>query len=286
MGAWVNRLCLALMVMVLSFGIPSAAKKDKLTPEEVIQRHLESLAPAASLATRQSLKAEGQVLFEVIVGGQGQLRGPATWICDGKKLRMSMVFDVNEYPGEDVAYNGEGRVEIGWIQPGVRSALGTFFYQFNEIVTEGLLGGALSTGWSLLDLKSLRPRLKYEGLKKLDGNPYHTIKYQRRKGGDVRTRLYFEPETFQHAHTIYKVRISSRIVANNSAASASQPETWYTLQESFANFRDIQGVNLPTTWTLEFSKEIGTSGSVLRFTTQYTSMLPNAKIEAAEFKIH
>ena len=59
-----------------------------------------------------------------------------------------------------------------------------------------------------------------------------------------------------------------------------------TLQESFANFRDIRGVNLPTTWTLEFSKEIGQSGSVLRFTTQYTYMLPNAEIEAAEFKIH
>ena len=128
--------------------------------------------------------------------------------------------------------------------------------------------------------------MKYEGLKKINRNPYHTIKYQRHKGGDVRTRLYFEPETFQHTHTIYKVKISSGIVAGDSAASASQAETWYTLQESFANFRDIRGVNLPTTWTLEFSKEIGQSGSVLRFTTQYTYMLPNAEIEAAEFKIH
>ena len=286
MGAQVNRLCLSLMVMVLSFGIPSAAKKDKLTPEEVIQRHLESVAPASSLALRTSFKAEGQVLFEMIAGGSGRLQGPSTLICDGKKLRMSMVFDINEYPGEDVAYNGEGRVEVGWIQPGVRSALGTFFYQFNEVVTEGLFGGTLSTGWSLLNLQSLRPRLKYEGLKKIDGNPYHTIKYTRRKGGDVQARLYFEPETFQHTHTIYKVRISSGIVANNSAASASQAETWYTLRESFANFRDIRGVNLPTTWTLEFSKEIGQRGSVLRFTTQYTSMLPNAEIEPGQFKVH
>ena len=286
MGAQVNRLCISLLVLVLSSGGTAAAKKPKLTPEEVIQRHLESLGPAASLAARKSLKAEGQVLFEVIVGGQGQLQGPSTFICDGKKLRMSMVFDINDYPGEDVAYNGEGRVEVGWIQPGVRSAMGQFFYQFDEVVTEGLFGGALSTGWALVNLESLQPKLKYEGMKKVDGNPYHTIKYQRRKGGDVQTRLYFEPETFRHTHTIYKVRISSPIIANNSAASATQSETWYTVKESFANFRDIRGINLPTQWALEYRKEIGRTGSVLRFTTQYTSMFPDAEIEAAEFDIH
>ena len=275
-----------LLVLVLSLGITSAAKKPKLTPEEVIQRHLESLGPTASVAARKSLKAEGQVLFEVIVGGSGQLQGPSTFICDGRKLRMSMVFDINDYPGEDVAYNGEGRVEVGWIQPGVRSAMGQFFYQFDEIVTEGLFGGALSTGWSLVNLESLQPKLKYEGLKKVGGNPYHTIKYQRRKGADVQTRLYFEPETFRHTHTIYKVRISSPIIANNSAASATQAETWYTVQESFANFVDIRGLNLPTRWTIEYSKEIGRRGSVLRFTTQYEDMYPNVEIEAAEFKIH
>ena len=199
---------------------------------------------------------------------------------------MSMVFDINDYPGEDVAYNGEGRVEVGWIQPGVRSAMGQFFYQFDEILTEGLFGGAMSTGWALVNLESLQPKLKYEGLKKVDGNPYHTIKYQRGKGGDVQTRLYFEPETFRHTHTIYKVRISSPIVAGGDGASASQPETWYTVQESFANFRDIGGITLPTQWMIEYSKEIGRTGSVLRFTTQYRDMYPNAEIEAAEFKIH
>ena len=280
MGAQVN----TLLVLVLCAGITSAAKKPKLTPQEIIQHHLESLGPAASVAARKSLKAEGQVLFELIVGGQGQLHGPSTFICDGKKLRMSMVFDVNDYPGEDVAYNDKG-VEVGWIQPGVRSTMGQFFYQFDEVISEGLFGGALSTGWSLLNLESRQPKLKYEGLKKVDGKPYHTIKYQRRKGTDVQTRLYFEPETFQHTHTIYKVRISAPMAGARDGGSVS-PETWYTLQESFANFRDIRGVNLPTTWTLEYSKEIGTTGSVLRFTTQYISMYPNAKIEAAEFRIH
>ena len=128
--------------------------------------------------------------------------------------------------------------------------------------------------------------MKYEGLKKVDGNPYHTIKYQRRKGGDVQTKLYFEPETFRHTHTIYKVRISSPIIGGRDGASASQPETWYTVKESFANFREIRGINLPTQWALEYSKEIGRTGSVLRFTTQFTSMFPDAEIEAAEFDIH
>ena len=285
MRAQVNRLCASLLVVTIPcLGTVAGAKKPKLKPEDVIQRHLESLGSSEILAARKSFKAEGTVLFEVVTGGRGQLRGPSTFLCEGRKLRMSMVFDMNEYPGEQVSYDGD-TVDVGWIQPGIRSEMGQFLYRFDEIVSEGLFGGALSTGWSLLYLESLQPKLKYEGLKKVDGTRYHAINYQRRKGTNVQTRLYFETKTFRHTHTIYRVRFSSPIVAGNPGASATQPETWYTLKESFGEFRDVRNLTLPTQWTIEFIKEIGTRGSLLRFTTLYRTMYPNAEIEPGQFDI-
>ena len=262
------------------------AKKKKLTPEDVIQRHLESLGAMETLSARKSLKAEGTALMEVVTSS-GALQGPATFLSDGDKLRMSIVFDDNTYPEEEIAYNGKG-VETSYTRPGVRSRLGQFLYDFDEILSEGLFGGALSTSWSLLDLENRSPKLKYEGEKKLDGQKYHTVRYRRRKGGDVETRLYFDTEAFRHRHTIYKVKISSPILGRRDGASASQPETWYILKESFTNFQSIVKLTLPTRWILEFTTEMGRRGSVLRFTTQYVTMGTGriGAIAASEFDLN
>ncbi len=193
------------VVSVASFTAVGARAKDKKPkPEDVIKKHLESLGDLDAIYERKSLKAEGATTMEVVVGGSGRLQGPATLLSDGDKLRMSMVFGINEYPGEDVAYDGQ-TVETGYVQPGVRSKLGQFLYDFDQILSEGLFGGVLSTSWSLLDLENRRPKLKYEGLKKLDGQKYHTVRYRRREGGDVQTRLYFDTEAFRHCHTVYRV---------------------------------------------------------------------------------
>jgi len=48
----------------------------------------------------------------------------------------------------------------------VRSQLGQFLYQYDEIVKEGLLEGYSPQPWPLLDLKARRPKLNYRGLKK------------------------------------------------------------------------------------------------------------------------
>ena len=278
-----------LSVASVTAGAAARAKNKKPKPEDVIKKHLESVGDVAAIYERKSLKAEGTATMEVVIGGSGRLQGPTTLLSDGDKLRMSMVFGINEYPGEDVAYDGQ-TVETGYVQPGVRSKLGQFLYDFDQILSEGLFGGVLSTSWSLLDLENRRPKLKYEGLKKLDGQKYHTVRYRRREGGDVQTRLYFDTEAFRHCHTVYTVRISSRLMGGRGGdgASASQPETLYTLKESFTNFQAIVKLTLPTRWVIEFTTEIGRQGSMLRFTTQYVTMATGRSnaIPAGEFDLN
>jgi hypothetical protein len=196
---------------------------------------------------------------------------------------MSMVFEIPDYSGEEMAFDGE-KVEVGELRPGLRSALGKFLFSFNEIVTEGIFGGTLSVDWALQDMESRNPKLKYEGLKKVEDVKYHTLKYQRRKGWDPTVRLYFDPETFRHCHTIYKVRQGAPMVRNPNA-SAGTNETWFTLIESFSDFRQVGNVTLPTRWTLEHILEAsgGRSGSLIRFTTAFTELENNYEFDANAF---
>lgn len=269
---------LVLTVSPLSWG----AKKPKLEPQELIANHLDSIGSTASRSARKSLRARGIAKFEV-VNGQGLLGGSASLLSDGSNLRMSIVFGVPEYPGEELAFDGD-KVKVGQLRPGVRTALGQFFYQFDEIIEEGLFGGALYTDWALLNLDTLRPKLKYEGLKKVDGTGFHTLKYQRRKGGDATTRLYFDKETFRHCHTIYRVRISAPMVRNNNQ-SVNSPETWYTLRESFSNFYEVGTVTLPFLWIIEHTASDGRTGTLLRWTVNYNEMLNNIELDETEFDL-
>ncbi len=214
----------------------------------------------------------------------GRLPGRATLISDGRRFRMSIVFGVNEYPAEDLAFDGE-HLTVGYIQPGVRSALGHFLYRFQEILSEGLLGGVLSTSWPLLDTTVRAPKLKYEGLKKVDGREFHSLKYERRKGGDVETKLYFEPETGHHRYSIYKVELGTSLVAGNPNASASQEEMRYVLKEEFSDFREVEGLTLPSHWTIEFTTAQGRRGSVLRFSTAFDTVDLNADLRPEQFVI-
>ena len=175
--------------------------------------------------------------MSVLRGGRGELEGPATFLSDGRRLRLSIVFGWPDYPAEEVSFDGN-EVKVGQLSAGMCSNLGEFLYRFDDIVQEGLFGGVLSTGWSLLELDSRRPKLKYEGLKKVDGTEYHTLRYRPRKRSDVQTRLYFDTETFRHCVTIYKVRIAEAMGAR--PGQSRQEDTRYTLQETFTHLRHFQ----------------------------------------------
>lgn len=271
-----------LLALSSGFAAPATGEAQR-EAEEVVRRHQESLGPTERLRGWRSFQAEGMGRLEIITGGSGQVQGPVTLLGDGEKFRLSIVFGINEYPAEEVAYDGQ-KVEVGQIQPGVRSVLGQFLKQFERIVSDGLLGGVLSTHWVLRDVKARGAELRYEGLKKIDDREYHTLRY-RKRGYSVETRLYFDLETFRHIHTLYRVRISSPLVMANPDASADQPETWYTLKESFGGFGSATGLTLPSRWTLEFTREIGREGSVLRYTIQLVSGQINPVLHPDQFQL-
>jgi hypothetical protein len=276
---------LALVIVVLlCFGMSAVAKKKKLKPEELVHLHLQSLGTGENEAARTNCQADGNGALTILRGGGGVLSGPAKFLSDGRKLRMSILFNRSDYPAEEVAFDGN-EVDVSQMSPGRRSPLGEFLYQYDEIVTEGLFGGALSTGWPLLEVEEREPKLKYEGLKKVDDVEYHTLRYRPRKRSDLQIRIYFDPQTHRHLMTIYKVRIEP-FGGRTMDERALQAVVRYDVREKFEEFREVGDLLLPARWIVDYTREMGTNIDMLRWTMDFQKIESDSDLNPSFFRLY
>ena len=272
-------------VLLLAMLTPVAAKGPKMKPEELVARHPAALGSPESRSVVQSHGARGTACMEVLRGGSGFLEGPVVLASQGRKVLFSKQFNPLNYSAEQVSFDGE-KCYVGNIQPGVRSQLGQFLYQYDEIVREGLFGGVLSTAWPLLDLEERNPKLDYRELKKVSGQELLELRYRIRKGGgDVNIRLYFDPESFRHMATTYKLTLSAPM-GRTSEESARQSETRYTLEEWFSDFRPLDNLDLPTHWTIRLTVETGFGNFMGKWDMTFPQIAHNPSIDPQIFVLH
>jgi len=125
------------VVLLLAMLTPVAAKGPKMKPEELVARHLAALGSPEFRSVVQSRSARGTARMEVLSGGSGFLEGPVVFASQDRKLLFSIQFNQLNYSAEQVSCDDE-KVYVGNIEPGVRSQLGGFLYQYDELVKEGL----------------------------------------------------------------------------------------------------------------------------------------------------
>ena len=265
----VRKLILGLWVTLATVWPPLAgASQEKLKSEELVARHLASIGSPEDRANRTGCTAEGTSRMTTQLGSLG---GPAFFFSEGRKLCMSFLLNYENYPSEEVAFDGE-KVTVSyknWREK-KRSALGGFVLGFQGMVKEGLWGGVLSTAWPLLDLEGRSPKLKYKGLKKVDGKELHRLEYKMQKGGrGFKITLYFE-QTYRHVLTTYSGQLG---------------RTWYKLEESFSDFRLVDGLTLPLRRKLHFSLNSGESWDWWDWETVYHQIAHNQSIEVEVFVI-
>ena len=176
----------------------------KMKADQLVALHLKSIGENLVWKNRV---AQGLGTMDIRVGGQGKLGGPAMLLAEADKIRTSFNFGHTQYPQETLIRNGD-KVDVAYISPGVRSQLGTALWDnFPRLAQEGLYGGVLSTDWALLDLRKKRAKVRYRGLKKFEEKELHELEYKPKKGVDYRIRLYFEPETFRHVASSYRLSV-------------------------------------------------------------------------------
>jgi len=185
----------------------------------------------------------------------------------------------------------------------------------DAVIREGLLGGVLSTAWPLLDLNDRKPKLSFEGLKKMDGQELYELRYHPRKNSDLEISLYFDAQTYRHVETVYSYTTSSSFanlaastpvgVAPSSGgrggstspgtegaggtaetAAARQLPNRYRLTEKFSDFKTVDGVTLPTQEDIQFSQELQNGRTTLwDYDLKGLEIANNMGIDAKNFEV-
>ena len=172
------------------------AGETPLTVRGAASNHLDAIGTAQVRSATQSRAVQGTAVYRILVGGGGSVEGKTGVVSEGRKLRFMAKFPRGDYRGEQFVFN-EGRFEIAFANVDqTRSAFAEFVRTQTAILGEGLFGGVLSTGWALLDTGDRKPKLTYEGLKKVDGQKLHQLRYQPRKSSYLEIRLYSIPKRF------------------------------------------------------------------------------------------
>jgi hypothetical protein len=279
-------LVLFLFVIMFLIAIPAyqggTAAQDKLKPEEIVAKHLESIGSAEQRAPGRSRTAIGASLMSLRTGVRGQASGPALIASKDNTVLINATFESPDYPFERMSYDGD-KVVVKQFKPGSRTPIGEFFLSYDEIFKEGIIGGTLSAAWALLHLDKKNPKLKYDGTDKIDEKKVYKIRYEPRKGSDLKIKLFFDAETFRHIRTEYERVVAAQMGAN-ARDSVNQRETRLKLVENFSGFVPAAGLTLPQKYSIEFTVISRSNPLVIDWTFDFTKFAFNQPVNVAEFQ--
>lgn len=261
---------------------PVFAQEKKLTIEELIARHLDSIGSAQARGSAKNRFVTGTVKLVSRVGTAGNIDGVAGLASSGAKLRYSMRFTAPQYTGEELGFDGSKTV-LGHLPGGRRSPLSLYLEQQSLPLRDGLLGGCLSTAWAMLRLDQLKPRLDYKGMKKVDGRQLHEVSYRPEKGStDLKVALFFDAATFQHVRTEYEFKVPARLGVGPNDSTRLQ-EDYYKLVEDFEDFRAKDALMIPRKYRLQLQVQTSSGSNVFDWTVVIEQVMHNQALDEQIF---
>jgi len=267
--------------VTLTVFATTTALAQKLTAEDVIARHLESLGSAEARASVKSRVMQGTVLATVRIGGGGELKGGAVMASQGPMSLIGLIFGTQDYGNEKMAFDGN-KLTLGELRPGTRTRFGGFVLTHDILFKEGLIGGTLSSAWPLLDLANHNPKLRYAGTRKVEGKQTHVIEYEPRSGGNLDIKLFFDAETFQHVRTEYQQEFHAPTVSRPEIAAAQQG-TRLKFTEDFSDYRKEGGLTLPHTYKMQLTFESERNPLLQDWVVSLNQFLFNKQLDVKQF---
>ncbi len=277
--------CLMICLGLL-FAAPVArvVADEKMKPEELVAKHLESIGSAEARASVKTRLILGISRYLRRGPGGGSTEGRAVLASENEKNMIGMKFAVPGYDIESMGFDGKN-LTVGYAAPGVRSVLENFLRNHESTFKQGLLGGTLTSAWPLLALNENKAKVKYSGIKQVDGKQLHQLKYQPRKGSDLGISLFFDAQNFRHVRSEYERVVSAPIGAGGVDSSANQRETRYKLVETFSDFKEAGNLVLPHSYKIAL--EINSTGQQVfdEWQLTLTDFVFNRPIDPMDFVV-
>jgi hypothetical protein len=250
---------IALVALFLS-AASSRLSGAEMKVEDVVARHLDSIGTAEARSAAKTRLVQGTSRFKIALTGGGELPGASALLSEGRKAVVMIKLANGDYRGEQFVTDGDKVYVAATASSHRRTSFGEFVHSQDQIVREGLMGGTLTTAWALLNLDANKPKLSYNGLKKINGAEVYEISYHSRKKDDLTVHLYFDKDTYRHVITTYAVTLASGLAPNSGVTditqTAKQKETRYTIEEQFNDFRTADGLTLPSKYVIHFTQEL------------------------------
>ncbi len=277
---------LPLLLFGTGFVLSAAAKDPKLSEADLVNSHRQAMG---AVEARRSVVAKGICQLTILAGGSGQMQGPAAFYSEGERTLTVIEFGHGNYNGERFGFDGSKPL-VAYMVPGSRSSLGEFLFSYQELLRHGLVGGGLSTAWPLLagDL-SRKGRLRNEGTREVDGQTLIKAEFRPRKAtADLNVDFYFDPETYRLARSEYRVRIPASLGTrpDGTAGRPSGRDTQLKLEERFSQYREVEGVQVPTEWVLRMTTEDpGRGTSLWEWKLLFNEVAINQPVDPSVFSL-
>lgn len=268
----------ALLTLTL-FTLSSFAFAQKLKPEEILAKHLDSIGTAQARAADKSRIAVGDAEVIFVTQKSPAAKGRIVLASAGAKNFLGLNTNSINYPLEKLSYDGS-RAKVGFVRTGVRSVFGNFVVANGILVEDGLLGGTLSSSWAMLNIADKKVKLTGEGTKKIDGREAYAIGYAAKSDLDI--TLYFDKETFRHVRTEYK-RTSSAGIGTRPEQSSGFSESRIKLTEDFSDFKEEKGITLPHTYKMNYSITGQNGTTEIQFNFLLNEFAFNQNLDAGTF---
>ncbi|HEX8474065.1 MAG TPA: hypothetical protein VF666_08545 [Pyrinomonadaceae bacterium] len=277
------------IIWALALGLPAprpasaAVAGEKLKPEEVVSKHLDSIGAKEARDSVTSRVIVGTCKYSYRARGVGQTTGRVVLASEGEKSLIGMEFPEADYPHERLGFDGR-KFSTGYIRPGTRTVFGDFLYGHSDVFREGLIGGTLNQAWPLANLAARNAKLEYAGGGKVNGKEVHVLRYLPKKGSDFQIKLYFDAATFQHVRSEYEQVISAGL-GRTDKDSAGQRASSYKIVEDFSDHRKEGGLVLPHTYKIRFLADDRASAREMDWVIDFAQYGFNGQIPAGSFDV-
>lgn len=275
-----TKLVHVLPVLLLTALLSVEAFSQKLKPEEILLRHLDSIGTAEARAATSNWIIVGDVSARFISTNDQTVQGRIVVASDGNKNFLGLNMNSSAYPGERFSFNGKDAY-VAMVTTNNRSVLGNFIQSNTYLLEDSLFGGTLERSWVAQNPRA-KTSLSGGGIKKINGRECYVLDYMR-KNSDLDITLYFDKETFRHVRTEYK-RSSSAGIGVRPEQSSQFTETRYKVVEEFSDFQTNKGLTLPRKYRLNYLVTGGQGTTEIEWAFSLNEFAYNQKLDPNTFE--
>jgi hypothetical protein len=260
------------LFIVLLIAAQINGQSKKLSPQEIIAKNLASVASADNLlVAKRRMVIGGSEFF--VRSSTTKAAGRAVLASDGDNMALFSTFNLSDYRMERIGIFSD-KVDIPFIIPGRRSPLGRWLTAYDRTVNDRIFGGSIFSTWLFFKAENSWGEMETEGKKKVGDREAWVINYSPKQGLKAGSyiKLYFDAENFHHLKTIYKQRETETGFYDTGSGDANKGSTGHwndsamasngsTLTETFEDYRDDNGLILPTKYSinLQIESAVGTA---------------------------